>query len=236
MEPLDVAIQSPVECTILKRLNRFVVEVSVAGTPERACINNTGRLEQFLCNGNTGFCTRNRHPLKTAYRLFAISHGTLAAIIDTQLQMRAFERALALELIPWLGGYAVLKRNVRLGHSVVDYLLAGQGNQLYLEVKSAVLSKGHYAMYPDCPSARGRRHLKELIEHKVKGGGAMILFIAALPDIKAFKPNRDADPELADLLLVARDAGIELRAMGLVYHPQDSHIYLYHPDLPIELC
>ncbi len=236
MQPLDIGIESPVECTVLRRLNRFVVEIAVAGIPEHACINNTGRLEQFLHPARKGFCTRNRRLLKTAYRLFAISDGEMAAVIDTQLQMKAFERALALGLLPWLKGYAVLKRNPRLGSSAIDYLLASQKGQLYLEVKSAVLREGHCAMYPDCPSARGQRHIKELTKHKAKGGAATILFIAALPDTKAFKPNRGADPRLADLLLIARDTGVELRAIGLAYRPQDSHIYLHNHDLPVELC
>ncbi len=230
-----IGVESALECTMLKRLNRFVVEVAVAGTPERACINNTGRLEQYLRTGNKGFCIRNRRPLKTAYRLFAVKDGDMAAVIDTQLQMRAFEQALALGLIPWLEGYAVLRRNAPLGSSLIDYLLAGQRDQLYLEVKSAVLREGHYAMYPDCPSARGRKHIKELTSHRPQGAAA-ILFIAALPQVKAFKPNRSADPELADLLRVARDAGVELRAIGLAYRPQDSRVYIYHPDLPVELC
>ncbi len=234
MGPLDIGIESPLECTILKRLNRFVVEVSVASTPERACINNTGHLGQYLRTGNRGFCTKNRHSLKTVYRLFAVKDGDMAAVIDTQLQMRAFEQALALGLIPWLEGYTMLKRNAPLGSSLIDYLLVSQRGQLYLEVKSAVLREGHYAMYPDCPSARGRKHIKELVSHRTKGAAA-ILFIAALPHVKAFKPNRSADPELADLLLIARDAGVELRAIGLAYHPQSSHLYMYHPDLPVEL-
>jgi sugar fermentation stimulation protein A len=236
MEPLGTFVESPLECTVLRRLNRFVVEVLVAGTPQHASINNTGRLEHFLRPGTRGFCTHNSRQLKTAYRLFAIRDGAMAAVIDTRLQMRAFEEALRLGLIPWLQDYVLAKRNASLGTSVIDYLLVNRGRQLYLETKSAVLRSGSCAMYPDCPSARGRRHIRELIEHAQKAGAAAVLFIAALPAVEAFKPNRDADPELADLLLVAGNAGVVLRAIGLLYNPADSNIYLYRPDLPVELC
>lgn len=235
MLSLNIGVTNPIECTIKRRLNRFVVEILVDDMPALACINNTGRLQGYLRPDNAGLCVKNRRPLKTAYRLFAIREKHLAALIDTQLQMKAFEKAVIMRLIPWLADYAILKRNVRLGSSIIDYLLINQESKIYLEVKSAVLREGHYAMYPDCPTERGRRHIGELIEYKANGGTAAILFIAALPDIKAFKPSRTADPELADLLLAAQKAGVWLRAIGLFYRPEDSQIYLYHPDLPVEL-
>jgi sugar fermentation stimulation protein A len=235
VKPIDINLERPIKCTIIQRVNRFVVEIRLEKNLERAHINNTGRLERFLLNGNQGFCYKNERPLKTAYRLFAIREGNSAAIIDTQLQMNAFEKALEAGLIPWLDGYAIMKRNARLGDSVIDYLLVGDGKQVYLEIKSAVLREAHYAMYPDCPTVRGRRHIRELIEHRKSGGSASILFIAALPGVGAFKPSRAGDPELADLLVSAKEIGVDIRAIALLYNPHDSLIYLYHPDLPVEL-
>lgn len=234
MQPLDVGVDSPIECTVMRRVNRFVVEVEVDATPQRACINNTGRLEGFLVEGKAGFCTRNGHSLKTAYRLFAIREGDLGAIIDTQLQMRAFEKAVAHGLVPWLDGCAVIKRNARLGSSLIDYLLQCGEKDVYLEVKSAVLREGRYAMYPDCPTARGRKHIRELTAHRAAGGVAVVLFIAALPGVEAFKPSRAGDPELCDLLEQARAVGVDVRAIALHYDPRDSRVYLHHGDLPVE--
>lgn len=149
--------------------------------------------------------------------------------------MKAFEKALAMGLIPWLEGCAILKRNTRLGNSVIDYLLACGGKKVYLEVKSAVLREGRYAMYPDCPSARGRRYIMEIIDRRAAGGAAAILFIAALPEVAAFRPSRVGDPELCDSLIEARDTGVNIKAVALVYNPRDSSVYLYHPDLAVEL-
>ncbi|MDP3880554.1 MAG: hypothetical protein Q8Q07_09675, partial [Dehalococcoidales bacterium] len=92
METRICAIKNPVACAINERINRFVVGVRLRGKNYRACINNTGRLEQFLVPGREGFCTVNGNPGKTDYRLFAIASGGLAAIIDTQLQMMVFEK------------------------------------------------------------------------------------------------------------------------------------------------
>lgn len=228
-------IESPVECDIVERINRFVLKIRLKGNYYKAHLNNTGRLYEYLVKGRKGFCVRNEKRGKTDYRLFSIKEGNLGAIIDTQLQMKAFEKSLEMKLIPWLKGCRILKRNAKLGKSLIDYLLKCKGRQVYLEVKSAVLRREHHAMYPDCPSARGRKHIKELINRVKEGGKAIILFIAALPEIEAFKPNKSADPELYELLVEAYKEGVKIKSIGMFYHPQGSLVYLFNPNLRINL-
>lgn len=229
-------IDEPLECRIIERLNRFVVTVEIKGKYPLAHINNTGRLSELLVEGRKAFCFRTP-PGKTDYRLFAIEESGLGALIDTQLQMKAFEKSLERNLIPWLAGCRVLKRNAKLGaaSSRIDYLLECYGQEIYLEVKSAVLRDGDYAMYPDCPSARGRKHIKELSGYVKEGGRGGLLFIAALPHIKAFKPNKTADAKLYEALKRAHSAGVEIRAIGLYYNPKDAFVHLFNPDLAINL-
>jgi len=231
-------VEEAVECKVLRRLNRFVVEVIADGKRLRAHINNTGRLSEFLVMGKRAFCTSLKRPRKTDCRLFAVEDRNLGAIIDIQLQMRAFERTLNGGFIPWLRGARILKRNPKLGGAVLDYLLEIDGEELYLEVKSAVLrggKGGRYAMYPDCPSLRGRNQIRELIGHVRNGGRGTVLFIAALPMVAAFKPNGQADLEMRRLLLKARSAGVDIKAVGLYYDPQDQFVYLYNSNLEVAL-
>lgn len=228
-------INDPCPCSVLGRLNRFVVEVEVQGKPKRAYINNTGRLLEFLVRGKKAFCLRNKVSGKTDYRLFALADRDWAAVIDTRLQMVAFERTLEKGLIPWLEGFRTLRRDARLGASLIDYLLSSDAGEAYLEVKSAVLRDGDYAMYPDCPSARGRRHIHELTEYVLGGGKAFLLFIAALAEARAFRPNQRADPELYELLLRAHKAGVNVKAIQIAYSATDSRLYLLNPDLDVNL-
>jgi len=147
-----------------------------------------------------------------------------------------FEKAASKEAIPWLKGCEISKRNVRLGSSLIDYLITCTCGSIYLEVKSAVLrGDGGYAMYPDCPSLRGRRHVKTLIDHVLKDGCGAIIFIAALPDVKAFKLNVQGDPEMASLLRQAYEVGVLLKAIRICYDPRSSTVWLEDPDLKVQL-
>ena len=223
------------KCIILERINKFVAKVVLDGKVQLSYVNNTGRLSKYLSRGHIGFCVFHEGKRKTRCRLFAIKEGSLAVLIDTGLQMKALEKAIALECIPWIKKCRILKSNVRLGASYIDYLLECGGRKAYLEVKSAVLRNGRYAMYPDCPSSRGRKHIRELIAHVRRGGLGIILFIAAMPRVEAFKPNNAADPEIGRLLFEAKKVGVSIRAIGMYYDPEKSSISLSKPDLPVEI-
>lgn len=230
-----IKIEDVMECVIVERVNRFVVRVRIDRGLFNAYINNTGRLLNYIVEGRSGFCVEFDEPKRTSHRLFSIKDGALGAVIDTQLQMKAFEKAVETGFIPWLKGGSILKRNVKLEGSVIDYLLKVDGDLIYLEVKSAVLRKGRYALYPDCPSLRGRRHIRDLIDHVKEGGKGSVLFIAALPNVEAFKPNEAEDPEIYNLLLMGRKVGVDVKAIALYYDPEDSFIYLYNPDMEVEV-
>jgi sugar fermentation stimulation protein A len=224
-------IHSQVECIIRQRLGRFVVEVEVNGKIGRAHVNNTGRLGGYLVQGKRAFCTP-KSGLKTSYKLFAVEDEGSAALIDTALQMRAFEEIINQGIKPW-DNYRILRRAPRRYNSVFDYEFERLGENVLVEVKSAVLREGSYAMYPDCPTERGRRQIRELIEHVESGGRGLIVFIAALPHVKAFKPFIEGDEEVAKLLSVAGNAGVELRAISMHYEPSALRVVLDSPDLPI---
>jgi sugar fermentation stimulation protein A len=228
-----LAIPNVRSCRIVERINRFVVAINIGGKLTKAHITNSGRLHEFLIRGREGFCFETPHAKKTRFRLFAVIEKGLGALIDTQLQMRAFEAAQQKELIPWLRGAVFIRRNPRLGVSLMDYLFDKKGTPMFLEVKSAVLRGGRFAMYPDCPTIRGQRHVEELLGWAKKGGAAFILFVAALPCVEGFKPYRLADPRLCDLLGEAKDLGVQVKALGLYFQPVDSFVYLYNSDLDV---
>lgn len=229
-------IDDPIPCRIVKKLNRFVVIVKINGKEERAWINNTGRLTEFMVKGMQAYC----HPhggKATGYRLFAISElGGKGALIDTMYQMRSFERAVEDGRIPWLEGWKISAREPRLGTGKTDYRLEDDnGSEALLEVKSAVLRVGDMASYPDCPTLRGQRHIRELTEHVRKGGKAFVCFASALPGVTGFTPYEKGDPQIPILLKKAEKAGVEIRAVSMHYDPEVEGVVLDEADLRVQI-
>jgi sugar fermentation stimulation protein A len=236
MEISLLSIDNVEECRIVQRVNRFVVDVQVQTKLYRAWINNTGRLRGYLVPGKTGFCVPRHGQGKTDYRLFAIQDGHLGALIDTQWQMSSLESGLRGGLFPWLNSCREFRRCPRLSESIIDYLLQCDSGAAYLEVKSAVLRQGAHALYPDCPSLRGRKQVRELTRHVAQGGKAYLVFVAALPGVEAFRPNHAGDPQLTALVHAAHEAGVEIRSVGMLYRPDSGSVVLYDPDLRVDLA
>ncbi|WP_297436116.1 DNA/RNA nuclease SfsA [Thermococcus sp.] len=229
---------NPVPCTFLKRLNRFVALVEVEGEVRKALVTNTGRLEEFMTPGRKAFCLPKSGG-KTDFILIAFEDlGGKGAIIDTRTQAKAFERALELNLIPWLRDCRIKRKEITVGKSRLDYLFECPSGEIYAEMKSAVLrggKNGEYAMYPDCPSLRGQKHIKELVELSKKGNRAMIFFVGALPGVEKFRPYERGDPEITRLLAEAGKAGVEVHAMSISLLP-GGDVIIENPDLQIELA
>ncbi len=224
-------------CTFIERLNRFVAIVEVKGEKRKALITNTGRLEEFMIAGRKAFCLPKSGG-KTDFVLVAFEDlDGKGAVIDTRTQARAFEMALELNLVPWLRDCRIKRKEVTVGKSRLDYLFECPDGEIYAEMKSAVLrggKKGEYAMYPDCPSTRGQRHIRELIELSKAGKRTMIFFIGAMPDVEKFKPYEKGDPEITRLLREAKEEGVEIHALSISLL-SDGGIVLEKPSLKVEV-
>lgn len=160
----------------VERINRFVGLVRINGEVKRTLITNTGRLEEFMVKGRKCFCT-SKQGGKTDFVLVAFEdRNSKGAVIDTRTQTGAFERAIKLGLISWLRDCHIKKRKVKIGASRLDYLLECKGEEIWVEIKSAVLREGEYAMYPHCPSLRGQ----ELIKLREDGKRAILVLCQML--------------------------------------------------------
>jgi sugar fermentation stimulation protein A len=216
---------------IIERLNRFVVKVKIKNRLTLAHLNNTGRLEDFLKKGEVGLFLPIKNKLK--FRLSMIKESkNIYSIIDTQLQMKCFEIALKKGYISWLKGAKILKRNFRINHSLIDYLIQHKNKKYLLEIKSAVMKYKNFAMYPDCPSIRGQKHIKELIDNY---RNSIILFIAGIKNISAFSPNKNADPKIYELLKIAKEKGVKIKAIQIYFDEKRKSVILKNGNLPVIL-
>jgi sugar fermentation stimulation protein A len=216
---------------IIERLNRFVVKVKIKNRLTLTHLNNTGRLEDFLKKGKVGLFLPIKNKLK--FRLSMVQESkNIYSIIDTSLQMKCLEIALEKGYISWLKGAKILKRNYRINTSLIDYLIERKNKKYLIEVKSAVMKYKNFAMYPDCPSIRGQKHIKELIDNYKN---SIILFIAGMKNISSFSPNKNADPKIYELLRVAKEKGVQIKAIQIYFDEKRKSVVLRNDDLPVVL-
>lgn len=105
--------------------------------------------------------------------------------------------------------------------SRVDLLLESDDRPpAYVEVKNVHLRRAAgLAEFPDCVTARGRKHLEELAAMVAEGARAVMLFIVQRGDCERFSLAADLDPAYAEAFAAARRAGVD----ALCY---DCHIDL----------
>jgi sugar fermentation stimulation protein A len=111
--------------------------------------------------------------------------------------------------------------------------LANEKEECYVEVKGVTLIVDGEARFPDAPTERGAKHLKELIKLKKDGNRCAVFFLIQHPIGKFFRPNWENDPVFSQTLNDAYDAGVEI----LVYRcdNQLSGIELIPESLDFDL-
>ena len=147
--------------------------------------------------------------------------------INTLHPNRLVAEALAEDAIHELTGYAVHRREVKMGAaSRVDFVLEHpERPRCWLEVKNCHLRRaGDLAEFPDCVAARSARHLRELAERVREGDRAAQLFVIQRTDCDRFAACADLDPIYAAELTAAAAAGVEVLCSGCDISPFDIRI------------
>ena len=73
-----------------------------------------------------------------------------------------------------------------------------------MEVKGVTLENDGVVSFPDAPTERGIKHLKELQKAVKEGYRAYVLFVVQMSDVKYFIPNADTHKAFADELKKAK--------------------------------
>ncbi|AZR72971.1 hypothetical protein BBF96_05920 [Anoxybacter fermentans] len=196
----------------IKRLNRFVAKVEVDGQVVKAHVPNSGRMKELLFSGNRVVLEeKSGEGRKTSYDLIMAEYDGYLVSIDSRLPNYLVEEAINKGQLPGFGGLKVERREVSYGDSRLDLKLTGE-KEGYCEIKSVTLVKDGIAMFPDAPTSRGARHLRELIRAQKEGFQAFIVFLVQRDDAVAFKPNDETDPEFGTALREAMASGVQVKA------------------------
>ena len=74
------------------------------------------------------------------------------------------------------------------------------------------LEEDGIAKFPDAPTERGAKHLRELIKAKEEGYEATVLFVIQMKGIGEFRPNEERDQNFTAALREAAAAGVKILA------------------------
>ena len=199
---------------LIRRKNRFIADVQLeTGENVAAYVPSTGRLPGALWPNGRVWLTHADDPnRKTAYTLLLteLHQGGLCSI-NAVLANQLFGEALtkgSLAAFP----YEQIEKEVKRGHSRLDFRLSSQQKTCWVEVKSVTYVEDGAGLFPDAPTVRGQRHLEVLGELAAAGILASAVFIAQREDAQYFSPCEAIDPEFADALRRAHRAGVAIHA------------------------
>ena len=198
-----------VKGSFISRPNRFIAEVEVGGEKQICHVKNTGRCKELLLKGSTVLLEKSRNPSrKTLYDLVAVCEGERLINMDSFTPHRA-----AGEFFPVLfPDLTFMKPEFRHQNSRFDFYFEHGGKKAFLEVKGVTLEDNGVVRFPDAPTQRGIKHLKELAESVEQGFEAYALFVIQMEGVKYFAPNYATHREFGEALAQAEKAGVRLLA------------------------
>ena len=209
-----------VPARFIDRPNRFIAHVALDGRTETVHVKNTGRCRELLVPGALVYLSdAGEHTArKTRYDLVAVQKGERLVNMDSQApNAAALEWLRAGHLFP---AGADIKPEYTYGDSRFD-IAAFTPDLSLLEVKGVTLERDGVVLFPDAPTVRGAKHLRELAAFP---GESYILFVIQMEGVKYFAPNAETDPAFAAALRAARDAGVHILACDCRVTPETMEI------------
>lgn len=188
------------------RPNRFIAHIWVDGVLETVHVKNTGRCKELLLPGAEVILEDCNNPnRKTRYDLIAVYKEGLGLVnMDSQAPNKVVAEWLSTQ------GYDYIKPEYKYGNSRVDFYMEKNGEKYLMEVKGCTLEIDGIGYFPDAPTERGVKHLRELTEAVKQGYHCAIAFVIQMPGITQVLPNAATHPEFKTAFDEAVAAGVQV--------------------------
>jgi sugar fermentation stimulation protein A len=214
-----------------ERPNRYLAKVTIAGEEVFAHVPDPGRLPGLMIPGRKVRLIHNPGPKrKTDYTLVLIRHEGIWVSVYPVFANALVKDALEKRILPFLSGYENFLSEVKQGESRFDFKLEFANGPAFVEVKSVSLVEDTVGKFPDAPTKRGVKHLRELIALRKEGVRAAVLFVSQRSDTRSIIPNDAIDPEFGKWLRDAGREGVELYGCNCKVTPSSISL-----DQPVEI-
>ena len=215
--------QTVISGKFLSRPNRFIAYVETDEGVQVVHVKNTGRCRELLVPGATVYLERGTAPgRKTAFDLIAVEKGNRLVNMDAQAPNRVFAE--------WVAGggfipdVRTIRREYVYGESRLDFCLETERGLHLVEVKGVTLEDGGAARFPDAPTERGVRHIRELQRAAAEGLEASLGFIIQMQGIHSVAPNDITHPAFGAALREAAAHGVQICAYDCAVTPDSLEV------------
>ncbi|MBE5912235.1 DNA/RNA nuclease SfsA [Pseudobutyrivibrio sp.] len=207
------------QAKFISRPNRFIAKVMVDGREETVHVKNTGRCKELLLPDATVYLEKTDNPnRKTLYDLVAVDTEIGIINIDSQAPNAVVKEWLQTK------DYSKVVPEYKYGNSRIDFYMEKGDDRYLMEVKGCTLIEDGIGYFPDAPTERGVKHLRELTGAVKQGYKARIAFVIQVNGVSQVRPNVKIHPEFGVALNEAIEAGVEV--LYLKCNVTEDEIYI----------
>jgi len=195
----------------IERPNRFIAYVEIAGQRETVHVKNTGRCKELLIPGAEVFVQRADNPeRKTQWDLIGVKKGKRMINMDSQVTNKVVREWI--EEGNLFTGVTLIRNEVTYKGSRFDLYVECGERKIFIEIKGVTLEDEGAVRFPDAPSERAVKHVRELAEAVKEGYEAYVFFVIQMADVCYFTPYTDMQPAFSEALKAAKAKGVHLLA------------------------
>ncbi len=219
-----------VSAQFLSRPNRFVAQVLLDGEEISVHVKNTGRCRELLIPDSVVYLedfSYRQGKRKLLYDLIAVRKGNLLINMDSQAPNKVAGEALENGSIklPDMSELTIIHPEKVYGDSRFDFYIEDKNSEKgFVEVKGVTLESDGIASFPDAPTDRGVKHIKELVRAMENGYHSYVLFVIQMSGIKLFTPNDATHRKFGDTLRYAAEKGVHILAYECAVTPDSLEI------------
>ena len=214
-----------VTAAFLSRPNRFTARVMLDGREETVHVRNTGRCRELLIPGCRVWLEKaDREGRKTAYDLVCVEKSDGRVVnMDSLAPNRLVGE--------WLESQGCQKIHPEFvyGESRLDFAFEKEGAFCLMEVKGCTLEVAGAGYFPDAPTERGLKHVRELTRAARENIRAYLAFVIQMDGVNRVLPNDRTMPSFGEAVREAELAGV--RVLHLATHVTPEEIRIISPGL-----